>query len=279
MDIDETSWHEEEEWLQSLADVELPKWLQEGLPSILPVWTIKWEPNTCKFVLEDDTGHWVTEAETFAEIYDSYHREEQFTLTADPSVKGHGVNGTAGSLLEEGPSGSYPLNATRMFIFVTDESRLAILKQSYKTWLEDTHPTWMQNQEDWAVAYNWLQSHPIFWARTENKLTWNWETENGHASLWVSVSYGEDGCPVVMMEHGSHIAPEYTSHYHDMRLDVYARNFEEGYIEMAKLVHKFFDETGEERPEVQDPETPLAKVISERIALLKGETPENSQDS
>ena len=236
-------------WKEELASVELPAWFSELLPKLREEAVIKWDSEGERFVLLSPRGAVLATGTSYGEVYDTFREnyEEEFTLITDESVNGHGGSLVGGSFSEDFDEGK---RYARFFPTVDDDTHLALHKSSYKSWLE-CHESWLKNQEDWVEAYNWLTLHPAFWYKHEQDEapTWHWETNNGLSSLWVAVQRDKSG-PVVMMEHGAHVAPQYTQHYHDIRLDVYAPSFEEGYVKLAKLVHKFFHDDGTEREHV-----------------------------
>jgi hypothetical protein len=130
---------------------------------------------------------------------------------------------------------------------------------------------WIADQDNWVLAYNFIQLHPVFWScpRPE-QYPHQWDFDSGHGSLWVAVSTNKDG-PVVMMEHGSSVPPRHNHHYHDFRLDVWAPSFENGYVQMAQKVHKFFTLDGEERPDIEYQKTQLEVDIDDRLAAARKE--------
>lgn len=107
---------------------------------------------------------------------------------------------------------------------------------------------WLTNQDDWVAAYSFIQYHPMFWNRHRiDKYPHEWDTENGHATLWVCATKNDKGEPVVMLEGGSSVEPNHNHHYHDYRMDVWGKNFEDAYIQFAQNVHKYFSLDGEDR--------------------------------
>jgi hypothetical protein len=70
----------------------------------------------------------------------------------------------------------------------------------------------------------------------------------------------------MMMETGSMVPPERKHRYHDLRLDTYEDTYEKGIIATAKLVHKFNDLDGSERPDVDYEKSELEVILEERMA-------------
>jgi hypothetical protein len=107
---------------------------------------------------------------------------------------------------------------------------------------------WLANQEDWVAAYQFIEHHPAFWnLRRPDKYPYEWDTEGGHRTLWVFATKNDKGEPVVMIEGGSSVAPNHDHHYHDYRMDVWGKNFEDAYIQFAQNLHKYFSVDGIDR--------------------------------
>jgi hypothetical protein len=62
------------------------------------------------------------------------------------------------------------------------------------------------------------------------------------------------------------VPPERKHRYHDLRLDTYEDTYEKGIIATAKLVHKFNDLDGSERPDVDYEKSELEVILEERMA-------------
>jgi len=134
-----------------------------------------------------------------------------------------------------------------------------------------TAKEWLTDQNNWVLAYNFIQEHPAFWSRPRpEQYPYEWDFDGGHGSLWIGVSTNKDG-PVVMMEHGASVPPLHNHHFHDFRLDVWAPNFEDGYVQMAQKIHKFFSLDGEDRPDVEYEKTQLEVDIEDRLAAARKE--------
>lgn len=104
--------------------------------------------------------------------------------------------------------------------------------------------SWVADQDNWVLAYNFIQYHPMFWSIHDLKThPFTWKTEHGHSSLWVMVG-SDKGKPVVMLEGGSSVPPHHNHHYHDHKLDVWGENFEDAYIKFAKNIHRDYSLDG-----------------------------------
>lgn len=253
--------HEDEPTLVELTkDVILPEWLTKCLPPHKPRVVISWRDGAFHATGDDFevTGN------NLQELYDEYNSDE-VDVVLDDSVNGHGGNLMGGMFFCEAEPGA---KTARLLLGMDDEEREALLKSKYKSFMECQHPAYIADPGNWVFAYNWLQHHPVFWYRTEVEPTSRWITDDGLKSLWVAVSTRDNGTPVVMMEHGAHVEDDYTHHYHDFRLDVYASNFEDGYVQTAKLVHKFFNPDGTEREGVEYEKSELELELERRVAEL-----------
>lgn len=136
----------------------------------------------------------------------------------------------------------------RLLMSYTDVDKEYYAKSRYLHFLKSTLG-YEANASDFMTCFHWINGHPAFWTRySADRNDWNNES-NG--SIWVGVTAGDDGKAVVMLEAGGAVEPERTSRYHDLRLDVYAPTYEDGIVQLAALVHKFFDVDGSERENVE----------------------------
>lgn len=217
----------------------LPAWLAEYLPEPRPSITLSFDANKEVFLLGEEDFDSVEAA------YDSLD-QDLHPVYFDKSIDGHG-----GSLV----NGFFFCDNKRLLLSLTDEDRIEMLVEDYKTWVEVTDATYQKNPNSFYDAYHWLQQHPAFWTaprqeKTENKLTW--VTDHGLKSMWMTVVEDKDKIKV-WLEHGSHVGLEsqhttpYTHHYHDTRLDVTEETYEKAIIALAKNVNKYFATDGTER--------------------------------
>jgi len=150
----------------------------------------------------------------------------------------------------------------RLLLSHTDDDEIYLAKSSYLYWLESTL-AYEANPNDFMTAWYWVDSHPAFWSRyKEGSNDWSM---NNNSNVWVGVTAKDTGETVIMLETGAAIEPARTSHYHDLRLDVYAPTYEEAFVKLAALVHKFFDIDGSERENVSYEKSKLELLLDERM--------------
>lgn len=258
-------------WAEEVDPTLLPGWLQACLPPLRPQWLLKWSEGL-GFHVVDEEGVLVAQGDTVSELYKAHNTPsdeiEGHVLLLHESLLGAGQGDfLAGNYMEKAREDS-PYGG-RFYPTLSDEDRLRLVKTAYKTWREEAYPWWQEDPQKWDRAYAFIQGHPAFWVRREAKPTFEWETSAGFSSLWHGLTHDKEGKPCLMLEHGSHIAPEYTTHYHDLRLDVYAPTFEEGLVEMALLVDKFFHPDGTEREGVEYVKSPLELDLEEAVVSLE----------
>jgi len=164
------------------------------------------------------------------------------------------------------PSKTAPQLGGRMLISSTDSDDEWLAKANYIQFLQKTL-RYEANPKDFVTAFNWVDSHPAFWSRHIAD-TNQWNTSN-NSHVWVGVGRRKDtGSSYIMLEHGSAVESDRTRHYHDLRLDVYADTYELAFVELAALVHKFFDVDGRERENVEYVKSALEVTLDERMASL-----------
>lgn len=115
-------------------------------------------------------------------------------------------------------------------------------------------------------AYWMLDTHPAFWSRRTDEPTWDWEASGHMQRVWFAPTGGGGWT----METGGH-TEDMTSHFHDLRLDVYSDTFENCILKMAELVDKFFHEDGNEREGVEYEKSELELILKERLRKLDNE--------
>lgn len=252
-------------WKDEVREVVLPEWLQECLPpEDKPVYTIFWEGpvNGGNAVVKTEEGEVWGEFATVPEAYDSVKTDTEADIVFDESIDGKGGR------LDEGmwTASKVVRGGMRALFSSTDDDKLALLKHSYKNWTDWAYPNWLENQDSIDGAYNYLSNHPVFWVRHDDEPTYHWETSSHTLAIWHALMQDDKGGFVWALETGSHIEPDYVSHYHDLRLDVYAPTFEEALIELAKRVEKFFNPDGTAKKNVEYEKSDLELVLEERMA-------------
>ena len=201
---------------------------------------------------------------TLEQAYDHVRSAKNCGAVFDESVRElPDIEG--GFLDEDGITMNLPNGMQRIFFGPTDNTNLDAAK--YRQYLM-TAKEWLTNQDDWLMAYSFIEDHPIFWHRSRPEEFPNqWNTSEGHNGMWVAPARNDKGEVVVMLEHGRSKEPAHQYHYHDPRLDVWGSSFEDAYIQMAKKIHKYFTVDGDERENVdytpQQWEVELAQRISE----------------
>lgn len=103
----------------------------------------------------------------------------------------------------------------------------------------------VQYPHDFVSAYNYVKAHPAFWVKPVNDSSFMWERETCFYVEPLSTDTGY----VWTIEHGGSVPPEYTTHYHDIRLDSSGDTVEEAYIAFAHRVYECFQWDGVERPQ------------------------------
>jgi hypothetical protein len=237
---------------------ELPAWLTDILPEPALPAIIKYHDENY-FVHYPENGEYpeskISEAfKTIVEAYDSIKIREIDPIFDDSLPELKDKDNRHGMISVESDIGS---GFMRALISSTEDDHLKILQYHYSGWRESVDE-YLNHPDDFLIAYYFLDGHPCFWTRELNSSNevrdpFAWKT-SGHAmSLWAMPQFSEKNSTGVtfMMEAGSHIAPAYTSKYHDLRLDVYGTSYEDAIIKTAALVHKFFDLEGNERENVE----------------------------
>ena len=179
------------------------------------------------------------------EMQDLLPTEEESMLVTDVSASLKELVAKGFTLPEfvDVPPDSPPLEGFEWLETGLSEKELYTL--SFIHWLHFAKE-YLANPDDWASAYHFIASHPIFWKRREYADgTWEWKRDHGHDGFWISVSRGDEGG--VLLEHGPSRAPDYKMFYHDHNMDVWAPTFEEAYVKYAKNVHEKYTLDGYER--------------------------------
>lgn len=123
------------------------------------------------------------------------------------------------------------------------------------------YDSYLQNPNDFVNAWKFVDHHPALWYKTRNQ----WVTSSLVETLTVEVARTKNGNPVIMVEGGTSVRPNRTSHYHDLRLDVNAETYEKAIVGFAARLHKFFNLDGSKRVNVKYQKTELEKTLEERI--------------
>ncbi len=253
-----------------LSEVELPEFYSLGEEK--PVYQILVEAAE-RFVIsylsseggaeqsELEKPIWDNIEEAYDYVGDSLNGNVRFAGNPELLSWWEGSNSTMrGSIKEEWNWGSVFLpydskkKGSRLLLSHTDSDSLYLEKQSYLEYVL-LAKEYEKNPLDYYLAWHFVDGHPAFWyvnhTNDEGKQLWGKEYLTG-GKLWISISRDPaTGKIVTMVESGSAVPPERKEFYHDPRLDVYTETYEQAIIELASLVHKFFDIDGSERPDVQ----------------------------
>lgn len=231
----------------------LPSWLEPLVPEVSEPAVISYENET--YVVNDPNGN-KTLFNNLEEAYDTSKSTNDVVI--DESVPEYNDFFISVPCKDN--------NYNRVLFSFSDYDRLGVLENSYSIFLELAEK-YHNNPSDFFLSYNFVTSHPAFWTRRDEEKTFDWNGDYSQ-NVWMSPIKGEDGNIVWMLEAGSHIEPDYTSHYHDLRLDVYAPTVEDGYIQLAALVSKFFYDDGSAKENVEYEKSELEITLEERMKEL-----------
>lgn len=263
-------------WLDEVATVELPQWLQECLPPLPPQASVSYTSEG-GFQAQDASGTVVAQGEDLPKLLQEVEAAG-YSCFLEKSLE----DGLLGLELQGHHSGFYPSEhkgLVSMLLVSDPEASVALLKTSYRDFLE-AREAYLQAPEDHLAAYAYLDSHPAFWVRDRAEATTSWR-HGLQGYLWWAYTWDEERRPSVMMEAGLHCEPDYTTTSHDLRLDVNAPTFEEGLVQLAALVEKFYTPEGVEREGVEYAKSPLAVQLETDLvevyeALALPATPEEA---
>lgn len=251
-----------------LANVQMPEFFT--FPERTPVYDVNVEVaagGVHIITVVDPEGNPV--GGTFASLEAGYdyvknelHGDVKFTGDVEEAF------GKENTMLMTVPSVHNGRTYTRMLISHTDRDSEYLQKSDYLNFLRTTLE-YEKTPDDFYLSWNWLNNHPAFWVRYSKNLE-EWITST-ISKIEVMVTKDDNGNTVVMLEHGAAVAPERLQHYHDLRLDVYAKTYEEAIVKLAALVHKFFNYDGSEKENVEYVKSALEVKLDEAIAEYEAE--------
>lgn len=151
----------------------------------------------------------------------------------------------------------------RLLLGRGEDESVWLAKSKYFDFLKRSN-RYVSNPNDFRTSFRWLDTHPIFWFRYSADSN-DWQDNGAIGKMWIEVTADKQGNTVIMLEHGSAVEPARTTHYHDLRLDVYAPTYEKAIIELAALVHKFFDVDGSERTDVEYEKSELELMLEDKL--------------
>jgi len=244
-----------------IEHLELPEFFTTEEPS--PIYTIR-RAEGLVFQLFNNENELINESTDIVEIYHSVSSkmgDVVFEGTYDdiPGIKTMGK--IQPTLFVENPG----KHSGTMLISHTSEDSLYLDKDHYLEFLK-TAETYLTDPGDFLTAWYFLASHPYAWYRYDADKDHSWSTHELTSKIWVAPTTNDEGELVFMMEAGAAVEPERTSHYHDLRLDVYADSYNNGIIELAALVHKFYYLDGSERENVEYEKSELELTLENRMA-------------
>lgn len=228
-----------------LEDIALPAWLEESIPEVrTPV------------MLQKD-------GERFYGVFPDERETGRFTSIEDAldfiegKDDGRGVEFSA-EFTEEEQSESRVFTRRGRFRWLRPDShRLMFLRVKLRD-AKYRHEAYVADPENIYLAYTFIVRHPALWVKQYHRYDtdpatplWDWEADNAR-SLYFAPITATNGNVLWGLEGGAHVEPDYTSRYHDVRLDTYADTMEGAYIGFAKKLNQYFDWNGEERPDAPD---------------------------
>jgi hypothetical protein len=223
-----------------VKDVVLPEWFMEALPEHLP-WTV--------ITFQDEQFHVSHDGSVFSTIVEAYDYasafNKEYQVVLDRSVHGHG-----GELMDGMFFCDFELEAvsSRLLISHTTEDTVTIFKHDYRNWVSELSFEYNANPDNFVTAHHWLSRHPAFWTKKGEDAFANWETNGGMDEVSVKVWWDEDeNAPLVLLETGAHVTPEYTYCRRDDKLSSYAATYEAAVIELARKVNELYDMDGDAR--------------------------------
>ncbi len=155
-------------------------------------------------------------------------------------------------------------SSSRLLLSHTSQDDEHHIKSNYIGFLR-TVETYLTDPDNFLSSWDFINLHPALWHRWDAKKDTSWVTDNGVAKMWIQPTLNENGVLVFMMEAGAAVAPERTSHYHDLRLDVWGSSYEDGIVQTAALLHKFFNVDGSEKENVEYEKSELEMILDDRI--------------
>lgn len=132
----------------------------------------------------------------------------------------------------------------RLLMFSTDQERLNRLREGYERFLKNLS-AYEKNPHDFMSSYEFVDTHPLFWVlRGNNNLDWS---TGGMAQCGTMNPVGNGEW---LIEIGGH-DEEYREHVIEPRLCSAAKNLNDAYIDLAAKLHMFYDDEGNEIPNVE----------------------------
>lgn len=215
--------------------VELPGWLVDTFPVVVD------EPFTV-FAVDGVVKSDHPDFPVFGSVSEAF---SVFDFADIPFVFDSSLEGVEGSFVF-GEGTFYVLNEAstspnRLLMSHPVKNRIEDLREIYAEWLNDVVPAYVADSTDFMKSYDFVNNHPAFWLKSSGPASW--ETDYGCGQVDVS-AYMYDGKPVVLLETGMHIAPDFTSRYLDTDIVSHASTFEEAYVLLASKVFAHYNLDG-----------------------------------
>jgi len=220
----------------------LPEWLLKELPEIKEPSTLSYENG--EYIALSPNGLKKT-FNTIDEAYDYAQKEWNSEVELDKSLPEYHEN----SLHVWGKRSNH---GVRILISSSDKKKLKELEEDYEEFLKLAEE-YYSNPEDFNIVYRFVDCHPAFWNRHSKEHPWLWSTE-GHCALHngklTLEPVFEQGKHSWFIETGSHVETDYNTRYHDYRLDSKGETVEEAFVNLAKLIDKFYNLDGSDKGDV-----------------------------
>lgn len=211
----------------------LPHWLLEATGD--PV-----EPQ----LLWSDSKHFILSSSNepdqfFATAEEAYDAADSSAIKLDASVTND--LGAYFGALQSGTS--------RMLMSTTDDDRLWELEQELFSFIDEINARYLREPDNFMASYNFLDSHPAFWTRTnpaEPIAHQNWQMLDRLSEATIH-PYENGTVTTFHIELGETAPPDYTHTYFDPDLSDQAPTYEEVIIVGAQRIHEVFWPTGERK--------------------------------
>lgn len=249
----------------------LPEWLQKELPDPSAPATISYDKDTSTYVLVDDDGT-SRSFDNLEKAYDAERSAVDVVISEDvPESDDYGFI-------------TVPTHdrhhSVRMLFSRSDDDRVLSLVQEYEAFLQ-VASEYRDDSENFAKAYSFVSAHPAFWTRGRglgNERAFDWTTYDFNIPHF-EVALHDNGSHSWFIESGAHVPPDYTEHYHDLRLDVYGETPEACVLELAKKLDKFFNDDGSEKENVEYEKSPLEIKLDEVMKQYEKEEESAEEES
>lgn len=231
---------------------QLPDWLNTILPEVRPVAVI--DTKNDKFTVTVEGKSIIFNTITDAYNYASGNPGgEVFT----DRVKEKMINDLgAEDMFNDGDMMTLPVDngMYQCMMTSTDSSHLGLLAEDIRVFRDETAPEYRKNRNDLKKAWDFIDTHPVFWVWNKDRNPFLWETSGHCDRLAIFPMMTEDGLKIVI-ESGEHVLvddesghfPAGTMHYYNPDLDVIEDTWEEAICAFAAQVDTIFDDNGDPR--------------------------------